>query len=200
MYCVARLPEIEKNPCAFDEYSTGSWRPFERVVLVREHLVHHLDERIARRDQEALLAVGREVHVAGPERLLLGACDRLLAERLHVERDLALPVRPQQPGVEAAHQHHVPQAGDLVGDREIGRPLADRGAVVVEHAEQLLAHQRDALDLLVERRLLHLAGLADEVHTVRRLVTAGRFGNAQPQRARVAGDGHHLRMSQRRSR
>ncbi len=28
MYCVARLPEIEKKPCAFDEYITGSWRPF----------------------------------------------------------------------------------------------------------------------------------------------------------------------------
>src|SRR4029453_13652299 len=27
MYCVARLPEIEKNPCAFDEYRTGSGRP-----------------------------------------------------------------------------------------------------------------------------------------------------------------------------
>ena len=27
-YCVARLPEIEKNPCAFDEYITGSWRPW----------------------------------------------------------------------------------------------------------------------------------------------------------------------------
>src|SRR4029079_10428527 len=28
MYWVARLPEIEKNPCALDEYRTGSWRPF----------------------------------------------------------------------------------------------------------------------------------------------------------------------------
>src|SRR6478735_2702905 len=27
MYWVARLPEIVKNPCAFDEYKTGSWRP-----------------------------------------------------------------------------------------------------------------------------------------------------------------------------
>ena len=27
-YCVARLPEIVKNPYSFDEYITGSWRPF----------------------------------------------------------------------------------------------------------------------------------------------------------------------------
>ena len=26
-YCVARLPEIEKNPYSFDEYITGSCRP-----------------------------------------------------------------------------------------------------------------------------------------------------------------------------
>ena len=28
MYCVARLPEIEKKPCSFEEYMIGSWRPF----------------------------------------------------------------------------------------------------------------------------------------------------------------------------
>jgi len=28
MYCVARLPEIEKNPCSREEYMTGSCRPF----------------------------------------------------------------------------------------------------------------------------------------------------------------------------
>ena len=28
MNCVVRLPEIEKKPCSFDEYMTGSWRPF----------------------------------------------------------------------------------------------------------------------------------------------------------------------------
>ena len=28
MYCVPRLPEIEKKPCCRDEYITGSWRPF----------------------------------------------------------------------------------------------------------------------------------------------------------------------------
>src|ERR1700748_2982692 len=27
MYCVARLPEIEKKPLALTEYITGSWRP-----------------------------------------------------------------------------------------------------------------------------------------------------------------------------
>ena len=28
MYCVARLPEIEKKPCDFEEYITGNWRPW----------------------------------------------------------------------------------------------------------------------------------------------------------------------------
>ena len=26
--CVPRLPEMEKKPCSFAEYITGSWRPF----------------------------------------------------------------------------------------------------------------------------------------------------------------------------
>jgi hypothetical protein len=143
------------------------------------------------------------VHVAGPERLLLSARDRLLAERLHVERDLALSVRSKQPGIEAAHEHHVPKTGELVGDGEVGRPFPDRRAVVVEHTQKLFAHQSDALDLLVERRLPHLARLADEVHTVGRLVTSGRFRDPEPQagrsvgsaRSRMSGCGHSSRMS-----
>jgi hypothetical protein len=163
-YWVARFPETEKKPHA----------------LVREDLVDHLDEGIASRDQQPLLPVRREVHVAGTQRPLLSAGDRLLPERLHVERRLALPVRPQHPGVEAAQQHHVPQPGALVVGGQFRHPLTDGVTVIVEHTDQLFAHQRDPLDLLVERRLLHLAGLADEAHPVRHLVATRRLRDAQP--------------------
>ena len=35
MTWVARLPEIEKNPCFLLEYMTGNWRPFigSRLLL-----------------------------------------------------------------------------------------------------------------------------------------------------------------------
>ena len=83
-----RLPEIEKKPYALSEYMIGSWRPLQLVALVRVDLVHHVDQRIAARDEQALLAIGREMHVVAVERGLGGDGDRLLAGALHVEAGL----------------------------------------------------------------------------------------------------------------
>ena len=121
------------------------------------------------------------MHVARSQRTPLRARDRLLAEALHVERDLALAVRPEQAGVEAAHRHHVAQSlAELIGV-EVGGPGPDRTAVVVEDAHQLFAHQRDALHLLVEVGLAHLAGGADVRHRIGRSVPAGGLGDPQLQ-------------------
>jgi hypothetical protein len=51
-----------------------------------------------------------------------------------------------------AHEQHVAEPVDQLVGGQIGHPLPHGVAVVVEHPHQLLAHQRDALDLLVERR------------------------------------------------
>ncbi len=165
----------------------------QRVVLVGEDLVHHVDDRIARRDQQPLLAIRREVHVAGSKRPLLGTGDSLLTERLHVERHLALPVGAQHAGIEVAHEHHVAKPGELLVVREVGNPFTDRLAVIVEHPHELLAHQGHTLDLLVERRLPHLPGLADEPNPVRVAIPSRRFGNLQPKHfARALGIIRHV--------
>jgi hypothetical protein len=53
---------------------TGSWRPFSgRGVGI--DLAHHVDQRIAARDQQALLAIGREAHVARSSAMACGDGD-----------------------------------------------------------------------------------------------------------------------------
>ena len=132
MYWVARLPEIEKKPCSFDEYMTGSWRPLQRVGLIGEDLVHHGDHRIAAGDQQAGLPVGREIHVAGRQRLAEGGAHRLFAEMLHVEGRLALALRHLHARVEGSERHHVAQAFEQVLVRQQPGPSADRLALAVQ--------------------------------------------------------------------
>ena len=179
-YCVARLPEMREEAVLLRRVHHRQLPALQRVEFVRQHLVHHLHHRVAGRDEQALLAVGGEVHVARPQRALLRTGDGLLAQALHVERDLALPMGAQQAGVEAADQHHVAQAGAQLLGRQVGHPRADGLAVVVEHADQLLAHQGDALDLLVELGLAHLAGRAEvAAHPLGRVGAAHGLGDAQ---------------------
>ena len=127
-----------KKPARLYEYITGSWRPFSGSRSLRHQLAHHLDHRhVVAREQQALLAIGREAHVARLERQRVRAGDRLLAEALHVERDLLLPLRDQHARVEDARLHHRAQAARAAAAASTcGCPGADRAAVVVEHAHQ----------------------------------------------------------------
>ena len=70
------------------------------------------------------------------ERARNAAGDRLLAERLHVERRLALPLGSEHPPVELADEQHVAQAVDQRRGLECGVPGPDRPAVVVEHPDE----------------------------------------------------------------
>src|SRR5690606_25371230 len=79
------------------------------VSLVRVNLVDHLDQRVAPRDQTALLAVGREDHVVACQGMRRGYAGGLLARALHVEAGLALPLASVHPFVESADQRHVAQ-------------------------------------------------------------------------------------------
>ncbi len=108
-YWVPRLPETVKNPASLRRIEPGQLPALEPVLLVGEDLAHHVDQRPARGDEQALLAVGRKAHVARLERLAMRAGDRLLAEALDVERRLALALRQDHARVEGAGQHHVAQ-------------------------------------------------------------------------------------------
>ena len=139
MYCVPRLPEIVKNPASRAEYMTGIWRPCRRSLLVREDLAHHVDERPLARDQPALLAVGREEHVARSSSS--SACPTAIASSpvaAHVERRLALALRPHASGrrttrvVTIASQRRRAASSGV----DVGRPRADGPALVVEHPDQ----------------------------------------------------------------
>ena len=82
----------------------------QRIALVRIDLAHHRHQRIAARDEQALLAIGREVHVLGVHRGGGGDRDRLFPGALHVEAGLALPLGAIHAVVEHADRLHVASA------------------------------------------------------------------------------------------
>ena len=76
------------------------------------------------RDQQALLTIGRKIHVAFRKRRLKGAGDGLLAGALHVKRGQALPLhRHHARIVDAGLQHRAQSPGARLADRD-GVPMA----------------------------------------------------------------------------
>jgi len=154
-----------------------------RVALVREELAHQLDERHLARHQQALLAIGREVHVAGLERERVGDGDGFLAEALHVERELLLPLGDQHACVEDARLQHRAQAEAQLLRRQFGHPGADGIAVVVEHANQREGKVAGLDGLGVDRRSAHGAGggkvQVGKIGVLSR--PSGGLGHMQPQ-------------------
>ena len=130
----------------------GQLAALEPVLRVGEHGAHHVDQRPAGGDQQPLLAIGREAHVAGLQRLAMRAGDRLFAERLDVERGLALTLRQQHARVVSAGQHHVAQALTQLRRRQRPRPRPDRGAGIVDHPDQRIGEIADFGGIDVDRR------------------------------------------------
>ena len=147
---MARFPESEKKPVLPRRIEHRHLPPLERVALVGEDLAHHVGERIAGGDQEPRLPVGREVHVAGQERLRKGTAHGLFAHVLHVERGLALALRHQHARVEGAQRHHVAQAFEQFFAGEKAGPGAHRLAVAVENADDRKGEVADGLRLGVD--------------------------------------------------
>ena len=149
--------------------------PLQRVALVGVDLAHHVDERVLVGDEKPRLAVGREVHVAGPKCDPEGAAHRLFAGVLHVERGLALALGHLHAGVEAAQRHHVTQAPDQILLAEVRHPGADRLPLAVQHADDRIGEIADVLRLDIDRRALDRAGLGDHhMGEIRLLARAGR--------------------------
>ena len=147
-----------EEPRLLRRIEAGQLAAFQAVLFVGEHRAHHVDQRPAGGDQQALLAIGREAHVAGLERLAVGAGDRLLAERLDVERGLALALRQQHARVVGARQHHVAQALAQFRRRQRPRPRPDRRAGIVDHADQRIGEIADFGGIDVDRRPPRFAG------------------------------------------
>ena len=107
------------------------------VAVVRIDLVHHLDQRIAARDQQALLAIGREAHVVAVER------DRRRRPRSPPRR--CTSCRSWSCPAAARGTCGRRRRGPVTMSRSILRsvsgvelrvPRADRLVVVVEHADE----------------------------------------------------------------
>ncbi len=167
----------------------GELAALQRVGAVRVDLVDHVDQRVAGRDQQPLLAVGREAHVAGTQGAPVGARHRLLTERLHVERGLPLSMCLQHAGVEDPYGQHVAQPlAELLGV-ERSRPRPDGITVDVEHTDHLRAEIDDVNRRHVDRRAAYLTGPVDQQVTKGRLVAGSRnrFRDSQPQRVSHTG-------------
>ena len=157
----------------------------QRVAPVAEQLAHQLDDvDVVAAQQQALLAVGGEVHVARLQRLRVRDRDRFLAQRLHVERDLLLPLRDQHARVEGAGAQHRDQAALQVRHVDLGRPRPDRVPLGIEHADQLPGHRAGVRRLDVDGRARHFAGRrqAQEGEVGRLPRPAGGLGYVQLER------------------
>ena len=158
---------------------------FQRILFVRIDLAHQVDHRMAGRDEQSCLAIGREIHITRQQRLAEGAAHRLLAHVLHIERRLALSLRHQHARVEGAQRHHVTQAGQQCLIAQETGPGADRLAVSVEHADDGIGEIADSFGINVHRWACDRAGPRDaHAREVRSATWAHRrFRHMQLQRA-----------------
>ncbi len=187
MYWVPRLPEIEKKPTSRDRVHDRHLATVQPILLVREDLAHHLDERPVPGDQPALLAVRREEHVAGSQFERLADSEGLLPRAAHVERRLALALRPQHPIVVGAGLHHRPQGAALRVAVDLRCPRAQSAAVVVEHADEVVGEVADLRRIDVDVRASHGPGVwHHDVGEVRLFTRARRrLGHVELQRRDV---------------
>ena len=151
-------------------------------MAVGVDLIDHVEQRVAGSDQEALLTIRGEAHVVGSQRAALGTRHRFLAERLHVERRVALAVGLQHACVEHSDGEHVAQAApELLGVEGAG-PRPDRVALDVEYADHVGTEVEDVGRRNVDRWAAHFAGPVDQQVAKGRLVTRSseRLGNSQP--------------------
>ena len=122
MNCVARLPRDGEEAGALVRVHHRQLAALERVALVGHQLADHARPSARRRAPAAGPAGGRSGKHMSPcsSASAWRGADRLLAEALHVERDLLLALRDQHAGVEDAR---------LAASRA-GRGAAARGSTL----------------------------------------------------------------------
>src|SRR5690242_2479685 len=107
---------------------------------------------MTRRDQETGLAVCREVHVSGTERLAESAARRFFAHMLHVEGSLALALRQQHARVEGAERHHVAQAFEQFRIAQEAAPGPYCLSLAVEDADDRIGELTDRFGIGIDWR------------------------------------------------
>ena len=160
----------------------------QMIAAVRIDLVHHLDQRIVARDQDALLAIARENHIGPVDRHRRRDRGRLFAGTLHIEAGLALPLRAEHAVIERARQHHVSQHRAQPFGRQLRIPLSLRVAVEIEHADKAIAQLAHRIRL---GRFARARGRFDrgnfDIAKVRGIAGAiARFGDMKRQRGQIA--------------
>ena len=177
----AEIAGNREEPVLLGRIHDGQLPALQRILRVGIDLVHHLRHRVAARDQQPRLTVGREIHVAVFERHAEGAGDRFLAQMLHVERGLALSLGGEHALIECPQRHHVPETvAQGFGIERIG-PGADGLALLVDHPDDGESHVADLRGGRIDIGAPRFARARDDEVGEIRLVTrtAAGFGNAQ---------------------
>jgi len=129
---------------------------FERVVLVGVQLADHLHHiAVVTREQQALLAVGGETHVAINQSHSVGTGDGFLTQALHVKRHLLLPLCQLHAHVKRPRPEHGTQTLFQQGRIHFGRPGANGVAVLVEDTDQRKCQVAGLRGLHVDRGAAH---------------------------------------------
>ena len=160
----------------------------ERIPGVGQQLADHLVQRRLAGDEDALLAIGGEMHVVRAQGQGLADGDGFLAQALHIEGQLLLPLGLEHPRIEQPGLEHGPEALQQQFGRFFGGPGADGATLFVEDADQLGRQLAGIHRCHVDGRLFRTAGGAElqvaEVGGTSR--SAAGFGNVQAQGWMVA--------------
>ena len=179
----------------------GHLTTVEAILLVREDLTHHVDQRPVSSDEPALLTVRGEEHVARVELQCLSDGDRLLAGASHVERRLALTLRLQHAVVVDAGHHHRSQPAAQRLDVDVGGhgPTACPSASSTDHRVGKIA------DLVgIDRDVRAANGACRRNREIREIGlvarTSGRLGDLETKRTDVRRRVHGATLAPRPTR
>ena len=166
----------------------GQLPALAHVAGVGEQLAHEIEHRGTATDEEPLVAVGREQHIAGTQRMRRGDRDRLLTPRAHIEADATLTLRTLHAIIEDPRQQHLAQTGAQRVRRQLRVPRPDRGAVVVEDADEIFSERHGLADRDADRRTRHRAGRRDPYITKIRVLARPGGDCGHMQAGRLHGD------------
>jgi hypothetical protein len=137
--------------------------------------------QIIPREQQALLPIGGEAHVAVLQRERMRGGNRLFAQALHVERDFFLALRDEHAGVVSARLHHRAHPAPQKLGIELRRPGPDGSPVIIEDTHQAVRQATGFGRRHVDRGPRHFAGRREVQVGEIRLMSgpAGGLGNME---------------------
>src|SRR6185312_9398799 len=154
----------------------GHLPPAARVTGIRQTLPHEVDEAAPADDEEPLIAVRREKHVARLQRHPLRNRHGFLAGRLHIEGNPPLTLHALHAVIEETREQHVAQPHLQLFRLEVRIPGTHGASLVIEHAHQLAAEILDRPGRCLDIRPGHRPrGGEGQIAEIRLLTRAGRW-------------------------